>query len=259
MIIPFRPKKRVKDRIKDLLFKFSDNLTIKVRKLPTRRYLSFYVSQKSGKFIRRSRYLAEDAGFELKKLSRHTELILFSLIILFSLFILFGYEGRDMLTTLIAILLIVLIVVIYAQMRIQKRMIKQYMPAIDFVRVTKSQLYSDRIRMINIYGVRDRLDEIGKIRNVVIGYDVVNESYSPVSIEGAALTIKLKKGRRIQFPTSASILDVQPKKSSGTEVSFRLKNPVRFDSIEWLQLELRGNVSKKVRIKPHLYVNIMLR
>jgi hypothetical protein len=138
-------------------------------------------------------------------------------------------------------------------------MINKYAPVLDFVRVRKCQLYSDKIRAMNIYAVKDKLADMGMIRNVAMSYDVINDSYSPISIGGASLTIKLKKGKRIRLPTSSSILDVQAKKTSGTDVSFRLKRPVKFDSIEWIEVELKGNCSKKMRIKPHLYVNIMLR
>ncbi len=259
MLIPFRPKRQLKDRIKHAFVRFSDSVRIHAHGLPSRKLVLYFVSHKCGKFLRHSRYLAEDAHFNLKILSGHTETILFGAIIGIAVVMLLGHGGESMLNTLVAVLLLVLIVVIYAQLKLQRRMIRQYVPMIEFVRIRKCQLYSDRIRAINLYGVKDKLTDIGKIRNILIEYDVVNDSYSPISIGGISLTLKLKNGRRISLPTSVSILDVEPKKTSGTGVTFRLKNDVTFGSIEWMELEFRGNCRKKIRVKPHLYVNIMLR
>ena len=54
-------------------------------------------------------------------------------------------------------------------------------------------------------------------------------------------------------------VNVGPKKTCANEVTFRLPKPLDFDSIEWLELQLFGNVKKKVRIEPRLYANLLLR
>jgi hypothetical protein len=259
MINPFKSKRTLKDQIKYELVKSFDGLKLRAHRVPSRKLALYCLRQKSGKFLRRVRYLMEDACFQMRRLSVHTEGFLFGGILAISVFMLFTYEAANAINTLIAILLLVLIVVIYAQLKVQGRMMRQYVPTINLVRIRKCRLFSDRVRVVNLYAVKDKLAEIGKIQNVEIAYDIVNDSYSPVSIEGALLSIKLRKGKRVSLPTSVSIVDAEPKKTSGTEVSFRLKRPVSFESIEWLELELKGNCRKRVRIRPHLYVNIMLR
>jgi hypothetical protein len=259
MINPFRPKRTLKDRIRERLVKFSDSLIISSHKIPTRRFAAYFLRQKAGKFRRRAKYLIEDGYFVLKKISTHLEVFLFSAILAITVFLLLTAEADNYISTLIAVILLVLTVVIYAQMKVQRRMIRQYLPAIDVVRIRKCQLYSDRIRVVNLYGIKEKLEDIGNIRNVEIAYDIVNESYSPISVEGVALTIRLRNGRRIALPISVSIVDAEPKKTSGGDVSFRLKREMAFDSIDWLEMEIKGNCRKRVRIRPHLYVNIMVR
>jgi hypothetical protein len=138
-------------------------------------------------------------------------------------------------------------------------MLRQFVPQLDFVRIRKCQLYSDRIRTVNVYGAMEKVDRIRKVRNVKVKYDILNDSFSPVSVEAASLTIKLKRGSRISLPAAMSILNVEPKRTASNEVSFRLKREIDFDSVEWVELELRGNCKKKVRIQPRLYVNLVLR
>jgi hypothetical protein len=259
MIIPFRPKRKLKDRIRERLVKFSDRVRISSHKMPTRRFAAYFLRQKAGKLRRHAKYLIEDGYFGLKKISTHLEVFLFSAILAITVFMAVTAGTDNAITTLIAVILLVLTVVIYAQLKVQRRMIRQYLPTIDVVRIRKCQLYSDRVRVVNLYGVKDRLSDIGKIRNIEIAYDIVNESYSPISVEGVALTIKLRNGRRIALPSSVSIVDAEPKKTSGGTVSFRLQKELIFESIEWLEMEIRGNCRKKVRIRPHLYVNIMVR
>ncbi len=259
MINPFKPKRTLKEQIKYELVRLFDGLNLRAKRVPSRRVAVYCLRQKSGKFLRHARYFFEDSYFQIRRLSVHTEGFLFSAILAISVFMFLTYEASSAINTLIAILLLVLIAVIYSQLKMQRRMMRQYVPTISMVRIRKCRLFSDRIRVLNLYGVKEKLADIGRIRNIEIAYDIINDSYSPVSVEGVSLTVRLRKGKRISLPTSVSIVDAEPKKTSGTDVTFRLRNPVDFDSIEWLELELKGNCKKKVRIRPHLYVNIMLR
>ncbi len=259
MIIPFMPKRKLKDRIKHRISKWRDEVLATKHDLPTRKYASFCARQKRDKFLRRVRYFSEDVLFEIRKVSSYTESLLFGAIIAIAAFMVMTYRGESLITILMPILMLVLIVIIYAQLKFQKRMVRQYVPTIQFVRISKCRLFSDRIKVLNLYGMKEKVEKMGRIRNVLIAYDIVNDSYSPVSIESASLVIKLRRGKRITVPTALSILDVEPRKTSGTEVTFRLKNDIDFTSIEWLELYLKGNCSRKIRIKPHLYVNVMIR
>ena len=79
------------------------------------------------------------------------------------------------------------------------------------------------------------------------------------SIHSAALDIKVRKGKVMSLPAVISILNVDPKRSARAEVTFRMPREILFDSIEWMELVLVGNCKKKIRVKPHLYVNLVLR
>lgn len=259
MIVPFRPVRKPKEKIRHLLIGARDSLAHNVRKIPSRRYAVRWLGLKSAKAKRRARYLLEDAAFGIKRLGRHTEMFLFGALVLLALAMLFGSTGEGFLTKLIALLLLVLIVVIYGQLRMQKRLIRQYVPMIGDVRIRKCQLYSPRLRLVNLYAAKDKIAQMKKVRNVAIRYDVINDSFAPLSIEGASLTIMMKGGRKLNLPASVSVMDVEPKRTSGTDVSFQLGQDVDFDSIKWMELDIRGNCSKKLRIAPHLYANVVLR
>ena len=259
MFFPFRRRRTLKERIKYGLESVHGRLIKNIKKLRNVSYSAISAGNRLKKMGRSARYFAVDTGHEMKKVSRHLESVLFSLIIVLGLIMLLGSGNANLLNSLIALLIIVLVAVIYIQLRFQKSMLGQYVPAIDYVRIRKCQLYSDRIRTVNLYGAKEKLGQIKKIRNVKIGYDIVNNSFSPVSIQAAALEIKLKKEKRTRPLSAISILDVEPKRSSGAEVTFRLKRELDFGSIEWLGFEMIGNCRKKVRIEPHLYVNILLR
>ena len=258
MVVPFRPKYPTGKKLRLAAQKCMDSLRMKLHKVPSRKYAVAYISHKTRRAARKFRYLAEDTAFELRRLSSHTESVLFSFIIILSLAVLFNAQENPI-GTLTVILLLVLTVVLYAQLKIQRRMISQYVPLIDVVRIRKAQAFSRRIRLVNLYEAKQKLFEIGQVSNFRIAYDVINESFSPVSVQAASLGIKLADGRRIELPEEMSVLDVGPKNVSGTELLFTAKKPVKFTDIEWLELRLKGNAKKSVRIKPDLYVNIITR
>jgi hypothetical protein len=255
----FRRRLTIKHKIKNALRGIPDRLRRLVKALAGTRYYFYSIPHKLRKLKRSTLYAAEDTGREMKKMSRHTEAFLFGAIIVLGVIMLFSAGNADFINSLIALLLLVLVVVIYMQLKFQKRMLDQYVPTIDYVRIGRCQLYSDRVRVINLYGALEKMDRIKNVRNIKIKYDIVNDSFSPVSIQAASLTVGLKKGGRIRLPSSMSILDVEPKRTSGVEVGFRLPKEVAFDSIAWLELSIIGNCKKSVRIKPHLYVNIVVR
>jgi len=259
MFFPLRRRLSIREKILNALRRVQDGLRHNAKELPSANYCFYPIRHKFSRLRRSARYAAEDTWYGMKKLSRHTEALLFSGIIVLAVVIVVSAGDANLLNSLIALLLLVLIVVIYVQLKFQKRMLDQYVPRIDFVRILGCQLYSDRIRMVNLYGALERLDQIKKIRNVRIRYEIVNDSFSPVSVSSASLAINLKKGKRVLLPATMSILNVEPKRASGTDASFRLPREIDFDSIGWLELGLAGNCKKKIRIRPHLYANIILR
>ncbi|MBN2330350.1 MAG: hypothetical protein JXC85_00905 [Candidatus Aenigmarchaeota archaeon] len=208
---------------------------------------------------RSARYAADDAGRGVRKLSRHTEAMLFSTIIALGIIMLVNAGNANFLNSLIALLLLVLVVVIYAQLKFQQRMLEQYIPRLDYVKVGSCRLYSDRVRTINLYGAKERISEINTVRNAKVRYHVVNTSFSPVSVQAASLSLRLAGGKSLSVPGTISVLDVGPKRASSSEASFRLRSGVDFRSIERAELILKGNCEKAVRLEPRLYVNIILR
>jgi hypothetical protein len=257
MVVFFR-KKSAKGKMQDAMMSISFREKHLKRKIPTIRYRLRILSLHAKKAVRTARYAAEDAALLVRRIPRHTESLLFAALVILAGAMLVGSRAGSFLDSLVAFLLLVLIVVLYGQLKMQRRMLAQYVPMIELVRVRECRLYSDRLRVTNVFGVKENLDKVSKVRNVRIKYEVVNDSFCPVSIEGAGLTIRLSKGGNISLPPAISVLDVAPKKSGGTTVEFRLREDIPFDSIEWLEVDLRGNCSKKERIKPHLYVNAML-
>lgn len=263
MFFPFGRKRTIKERIKERIKAALNDFIIRIRNpdklLIVAKYWFLYARLRSRKLIREARYAAEDTVHYMRRLSRHTEILLFSAIIVLGVIMLVSAGNADFLNSLIALLLLVLVAVIYMQLRFQKRMLDQYVPSMDFVKIGRCQAYSERIRMVNLYGALERMDRIKMVRNVHMKYEIVNSSFSPVSIHSASLDIKLKKGKRMSLPAVISILNVEPKRSSRAEVSFRLPRELVFDSIEWMELVLVGNCKKKIRVKPHLYVNLIVR
>jgi hypothetical protein len=259
MLFPLFRKKTVPERIMFFLRRQADKVRVALRKLPKREYVRFLVLQKLTKVKRRSVYFAEDSWFIVKKLKAHTEVLLFSVIIFFGIVMLISSAGASIMNSVIALFIMVLAVIIYMQLKFQSRLLEQYVPRLDFLRISRCALFSDRVRIVNIYGAPERLDSIKTVRNVKIRYEVVNDSFAPISIEGVSLVVRLKKGPKISMPPTTSVLDVEPKKSAFNEATFRLPRAVRFDNVQFVELWLMGNVRKKVRIRPHLYVNLLLR
>jgi hypothetical protein len=257
MMFPFR-RKSAKDKAKDAFFGLSLHETHLKRKLPGARYRLRAAALSAKKAARAARYAAEDAAFFLRKIPRHTESLLFVVLITLAGAMLAGSRAGSFLDSLVAFLLLVLIVVLYGQLKMQRRMLAQYVPMVDFVRVRECRLYSDRIRAVNIFGVREKLPKVKMVRNVRIKYDIINDSFCPVSIEGVGLLIKIKKGGKISLPPAVSVVDVAPKATGSTTAEFRLRDEIPFGAIEWLEIDLRGNCRRKERVKPHLYVNAML-
>jgi hypothetical protein len=257
MMVPFR-KRSAKAKAWDALAGLSLRAAHLKRKLPGIRYAMRAAALKARKAARAAKYAAEDAAFFVQKIPRHTESLLFFVLIVLAGAMLVGSRAGNFLDSLVAFLLLVLIVVLYGQMKIQRRMLAQYVPMVDFVRVRECRLYSDRIRAANIFGIKEKLPRAMRVRNIRIKYDIINDSFCPVSIEGAGLVIKLKKGGTVSLPPVLSVLDVAPKGTGGTAAEFRLRDEIPFDSIEWLEIDLRGNCRRKERVKPHLYVNAML-
>jgi fumarate reductase subunit C len=258
MIAPVRPK-RLLCRIKRFLSELPARAVRLRRKVPSGRYAICYLRVMGGKISRRARYLVEDIWFGIRRSGSYIDAILFSAIIVLALAMLAGSAQAGFLDSLTVLILLVLTVVIYTQLKLQRRMMSRYVPMIDYVRIRGCQMYSDRIKVGNIQGVPLKMDEVKSVNNLKIKYDIINDSFSPISVEGVSVSIRLREKRTITLPYSTSVVDVEPKRTGGSEVSFRLKSGISFDSIEWLQLELRGNCRKSIRVKPHLYVNLMLR
>jgi len=259
MFIPFGRKRSRLDRIMGAFHSAASSMKKGAKKLSGARYAFQGVPQKLVRMRRSARYAADDAKREAKKISSHTESLLFSLIIVLAIIMVAGAGNANFINSLVALLLLVLIVIIYMQLKFQKGMLEQYVPKIALVRITMCRAYSERVRTVNLYGAKDRMDRIRSVRRLKIGYEVVNDSFSPVSIQSASLEVKLRRGGVISMPSAMSILNVEPKRASGTEVTFRLPREVDFDSIDWVELQMKGNCEKKVRTEPHLYVNIMIR
>lgn len=257
MVIIFR-KKNVKGKMKDAMMEISFRGAHLKRKSPGLRYRLRIAALHAKKTVRTARYAAEDAVLLARRVPRHSESLMFAALVILAGAMLAGSRAGNVLDSLVAFLLLVLIVVLYGQLKLQRRMLAQYVPMIEMVRVRECRLYSDRLRAVNVFGIKEHMDKVSKVRNVRIKYEVVNDSFCPVSIEGAALTVKLKKGGNITLPPALSVLDLAPKKTGSTVAEFRLPDDIPFDSIEWLELDLRGNCKKKERVKPHLYVNAML-
>ena len=66
-------------------------------------------------------------------------------------------------------------------------------------------------------------------------------------------------GKVVSLPGAVSVMNVDPKRASSGEATFRLGRGVDFRSVEWMDLTLKGNCDKTVRLEPRLFVNIMLR
>lgn len=259
MVVPFRRARKPKEKARDLFRGIADKARHARRKIPGRKYAAYYLRVKAGKAKRHIRYAAEDFVFEVRRLSRHSELMLFGALVVLAAAMMVSSGGESVLNSLMALLMLALLVVVYTQVRMQKKLLRQYVPTIEFVRIRKSELSSDRVRLVNLYGAREKLARMKLVRNIRIRYDVINDSFAPLSIEGAGLTLKMKGDRKLTLPPAVSILDVEPKRTSGTDVEFRLKETVSFDSIEWMELDLRGNCRKRIRVVPHLYVDVVLR
>lgn len=259
MYIPFKKKKTFKERIKEFIKNAPDLIRQKISNLPSKGYVKEFTYLKYKKAKRLVRYILEDAWFKVKKLEKHLEVILFSLILLLAVVMFTGASSANFINTLVALLLLVLIVVIYSQLRMQKKMLDQYVPKMDFVRISRCHAYSDRIRTVNIYGAKDNIDKIKKVKNFSISYVVTNDSFSPVSVQAASLVIVKRGGKKIFVPSTMSILEADPKKTATSKVNFKLKNEVDFDSIDWVELVLEGNCKKTIRVNPVLYANLLLR
>ncbi len=252
-----------KRSIKDIIFGIRVKLKVKSKHSIERLHGltdGFHFSLRRFKRLWRSaRYAAEDTGREARKISRHTEAMLFSSIIALGVIMLINAGNASFLNSLIALLLLVMVVLIYAQLKFQKRMLDQYIPRIDYVKAGDCQVFSDRIRTVNLYGAKERMEEINSVRNIRIRYDAINNSFSPVSIQTASLSMRMMDGKVVSLPSAVSVMNVDPKRSSSSEATFKLDRKVDFNSIEWMDLILRGNCDKTVRLKPRLYVNILLR
>ncbi len=259
MVIPFRPKRDKKRQAKSFINRTHDLIVTRMHRIPRKGYILYFLKAKGRKFMKASRYAAEDASMLLKRSSRYTESILFGILIVVASAILLTSSGESLMTMFIALLLMVMTVVLYAEFKLQRRMLRQYIPSIDIVRMRKCRLYSDRIIVRNIFGAAEKINEMKLIRNIEIGYDIINDSFSPVSIDSAMLRINNRKLGVVSIKPEMSVLDVQPKKTSGTDVTFRLRTPMNFDDIKWVELEIKGNAKKRMRVKPHLFVNVMLR
>lgn len=255
----FGKKRSIKNRIFDLRLKLKIKLKHSAERLHGLKDNVHFSLHRFKRLERSARYAADDAGREVRKMSRHTEALLFSSIIALGIIMLLNAGNANFLNSLIALLLLVMVVVIYAQLKFQKKLLDQYIPRIDYVKAGNCQLYSDRVRTVNLYGAKERIDEIRSVRNVKIKYDIINTSFSAVSIQTASLSLKLMNGKVISVPGALSVLNVDPKRTSSGEATFRLGREVDFDSIEWIDLTLEGNCKKNVRLEPRLYVNIMLR
>lgn len=255
----FRKKRGIKDRIFDLRLKLKLKLKHSAERFYGLKDDTHLSMQRFKRLGRSARYAADDAGRDVRKVSRHTEALLFSSIIALGIIMLLNAGNANFLNSLIALLLLVMVVVIYAQLKFQKKMLNQYIPRIDYVKVGNCQLYSDRVRTVNLYGAKKKMDKINRVRNVKIRYNIINTSFTPVSIQTASLSLRLMNGKALSVPGAISILSVDPKRTSSGEASFRLGRGVDFGSIEWIDLILKGNCDKTVRLEPRLYVNIMLR
>ncbi len=258
-MFPFHKPKGLFGKVKEAFQRLSDRTRLGLKRLPSAGYYLDRITYKLGKFRRGAGYAIEDAKIETKKMSKHTEAFLFSIIIILALAMLLRAGSSDFISSLIALLVLVLVVVIYMQLKFQKRMLDQYVPRLEFVRISKCQFYSDRIRTVNLYGAKEKLDRIKKVRNLKIGYDIINDSFTPLSIHSASVIIKVKGGKSISLPSAMSVVNVEPKRTSSSGVSFRLPREVDFDSIDWVELSLKGNADKKILTEPHLYVNIVTR
>ena len=258
--IPLRRKKTFREKAKEFLTRRLPERTRHFfRSLPTRGYLKEVFSFMLRTAKRKTCYVFEDFWFMAKKLKRYSEVLLFSALLLATLFMLSNAEGESFLNVLTAFIMLILVLVIYMQIRLQRKAMSDYVPEIDILKVKSCRMFSDRIRTVNVYGAKEHMEKIKKVRNIEIAYDAMNSSFSPVSIQAASAVMKMKSGRRISIPEEMCVLNVQPKRTSGTRITFRLDRPARADSVVWLELHLKGNCRKKVRIKPVLYVNLVLR
>ena len=255
----FSKKRNIKDRLFGLRLKLKIQAKQSAERLYGLKDNAHFSLHRLKKLERSARYAAEDTGREARKMSKHTEAMLFSSIIALGVIMLLNAGNASFLNSLIALLLLVMVVLIYAQLKFQKRMLDQYIPRIDYVKVGDCQMFSERIRTVNLYGAKERMEEINAVRNIRIRYDAINTSFSPVSIQTASLSLKLMDGKVVSIPSAVSVMNVDPKRASSSEATFKLDRKVDFNSIEWMDLILKGNCDKTERLKPRLYVNILLR
>lgn len=259
MRLPGKKDRHIISKIKYNLTYLPELTWQRVRLARNVKYWPMAIRKRALAMYSKARYFCEDMYYEIKARSKHMEALLFSMILFLGAVMMVGAGNVGFLNSLLALLILVLVSVIYLQLRFQQRLLDQYVPHIGYVRVSKCEAFSDRVRTVNLYGAKEQMDKIKHVSNIRIRYDVVNDSFTPVSIQQAGISVKLLSGRQVPVPPEISVVDVEPKRSSGTDMTFRLGEAVDFDEIEFIELMLTGNVKKRVRIKPHLYVNVMLR
>jgi hypothetical protein len=154
--------------------------------------------------------------------------------------------------------MLVLIVVIYSQIRFQQRLVRNYVPGVEFVKMSSCQAYGDRIRTVNLEGAKLKLDRVRKVRHIRVEYMLANTSLAPVSLQQASLAVNLKK-ERLSLPAETAVVELGPSESGLSKAVFRLPREIDYEDIDSVNLEVKGNCTKSIDVKPRLYVNFLIR
>ncbi len=229
------------------------------RKVPGPGWWLMFLRMKSGRAARSARWAFGDASRAAGRLRRHADVLLLAIVVSLAGAMLAGAGNAGFLDSLVALLLLVMIMVIYMQLRFQKSMLAQYVPRIAMITITRCAAYSERIRTVNMAGLREKAGQVSRVRYIRVGYRIVNDSFSPVAVDGGTLEVCLRKGGRIRADPRTALLGVGPKRSGAGEMAFRLPKEVDFASIEWVELTLEGNCRKAARAEPVLFINAIIR
>lgn len=254
-----RRKRTLYWKVREAFYAAASGKKAASRKVPGPGWWLMFLRLKSRRAERSAAWVLEDASRSAGRLRRHADILLLVIVVSLAAVMLAGAGNAGFLDSLVALLLLVMIMVIYMQLRFQKRMLDQYVPRIGMITITMCAAYSERIRTVNMAGLREKAGQVSKVRYIRMGYRIMNDSFAPVAVDGGTLELCLRKGGRIRAGPRTAILGIGPKRSGAGELTFRLPREVDFASIAWAELSLEGNCRKTARAEPVLFINAIIR